>query len=134
MKNKFYSFVFLCFSLILFSCESDSKEMKLAESKVDDFYKFDKVDDYKSIDLLMNYQFYQATPYNSFVKFLKEKKELTGNFKAKKLKSCKIETFTNSNDKVVLEYEIEYSKKKTSEIFVLEKNKNEYQILNYSVN
>lgn len=134
MKNKFYSFVLLCFCMMLFSCESNSNKLKLAESKIDDFYNFEKVNDYKSIDNLMNYQFYQVTPYNKFVNFLKVKKEVTGDFKIKKLKSSKIITITNSNDRIILEYETEYIKKKTSETFVLEKNHEEYQILNYSVN
>lgn len=75
MKNKFYSLLLLCFSLIVFSCESNYNELKLAESKVDEFYNFEKTDNYKSIDLLMGYQFYQVTPYNEFVNFLKTKKK-----------------------------------------------------------
>lgn len=133
MKNRFYSFVFLCFSLILLSCESNSNELRLAESKVDDFYSFEKKDDYKSLDLLMSYQFYQVTPYNKFVNFLKVKKEVTGNFKSKKLISSKFTTITNSNNRILLDYEVEYVKKKTVERFVFEINDNDYRIINYVV-
>ncbi|SHM97253.1 hypothetical protein [Flavobacterium chilense] len=133
MRNKFYNLLLLCFSLILLACESNSNELKLAESKVDDFYNFEKAGNYRSIDLLMSYQFYQVTPYNKFVNFLKVKKEVMGNFKSKKLIASKITKITNSNNRILLDYEVWYVKKKTVERFIFEIDDNDYRILNYVI-
>ncbi|RTY83042.1 hypothetical protein EKL97_05715 [Flavobacterium sp. LS1P28] len=131
MKNKFYSFIFICFSLLVISCEANSNNVKLAEKIADDFYVLEKTKDYKSIDLLMSYQFYQVTPYEKFVNFLKVKREVTGGFKHKKLESYNVVIISGSNNRIVLNYEVEYQKKKMTEQFIMENNDGDFKIINY---
>lgn len=133
MKNKYYSLVFFCFCVFFFSCGANSNDLQLAEKVADDFYRFEKTKDYKSIDFVMSYQFYQVTPYNKFVNFLKMKNEVTGDFKSKKLKSYKIINISNSNNRILLNYEVEYKKKKITEQLILENSEDNFKIINYVI-
>ncbi|MBN8643482.1 MAG: hypothetical protein J0L86_16845 [Flavobacteriales bacterium] len=118
---------------LLFSCSENQEEIDLAKKTVDAFYSFEKVSDYKSIDKLMSTRFYMTTPFFKFKEFLEAKKSMLGSFKGKELESFDITVSTNSISQVVLKYKVNYTYKKANESFVLEKNKNNFRILKYSI-
>lgn len=130
-KNMIKSVYTLTLILLLFSaCQSD-EEITHAEAVIEKFYLYDKSDDYKGIDTLMTFQFYQGTPYIDFISILKKKKEAFGSFKSKTLEDYKI-TYSKVNT-IFLEYKVSYYKKQTKESFILEDSKNGYKIFKYNI-
>lgn len=125
--NRFFILIFIAISLTLSGCEKIDKESEEGELIIDAFYK--NQTDYKVLDTLISYRFYQTTPYSKFKEFMIEKDNSVGDFKSKEL----IKVKTSINNYLLFEYKVNYDKKSTTEIFRLEKEKDKYKIVKYNV-
>lgn len=130
---KVYNFFLAIMILLFLGCSSNTEDVELAKNTVDKFYFLDEQNDYKSIDSLISTQFYIATPYYELVEFLKNKKITMGSFKEKELESYNISVSTNSKTQVFLKYKIKYTIKEVQESFLLEKDRNVFKIVKYSI-
>ncbi|MBN4048493.1 hypothetical protein JYU17_00815 [Flavobacteriaceae bacterium AH-315-O20] len=125
--NKYFILIFIAISLTLSGCKKNDKESKEGEIIIDVFYK--NQTDYKVLDTLISYRFYQTTPYSKFKEFMIEKDNSVGDFKSKEL----IKVKTSINNYLLFEYKVNYDKKSTTEIFRLEKEQDKYKIVRYNV-
>lgn len=114
------------------SLDVGKKEIKQGEIIVDEFYIKSEKKNYKAIDTLMSFRFYQNTTYNDFVMFLNKKKKGFGRVGKRTLRKSKIiKNFIS--DTLHLGYEVNYKYTSTKESFTLIKEKKGFKILKYYI-
>lgn len=125
-----YSFLgsFICFVLFI-GC--GKKEVKQGEIIVNEFYTKSEQKDYKAIDSIMSFRFYQATPYKDFINILIEKNKKFGKVRKKSLEKYKI--IKSATDTIHLGYDVDYKNTHTKESFTLIKENGHFKILKYYI-
>lgn len=127
MKYIFLGF-FICF-VLLTGCNKN--RVMQGEKVVDEFYNKMEQENYKGIDSLMSFKFYQTTPYTHFIKLLTEKGKEFGKINKKSLGKYKI--VNSVTDTIHLGYNVDYKNTHTKESFTLIKEKENFKILKYYI-
>lgn len=124
-------FITICFSIL--SCSEQNKVfLEQAENRVTLFYTSENEDNFRVIDSLISYRLYQNIPYIEFKNYLKNKKDIVGDFENKKLNNYKIVFSTSGINEIFLEYIVDYRNQKTKESFIIEQDGSNYKILEYN--
>ncbi|PWN57541.1 hypothetical protein [Chryseobacterium viscerum] len=118
----------ICFVLFIGCGE---KEVKQGEIVVDEFYIKSEQKNYKAIDSIMSFRFYQTTPYKEFINILIEKNKEFGKVRKKSLEKYKI--VKSVTDTIHLGYNVEYKNTHTKESFTLIKEDGNFKILKYYI-
>ncbi|KAA0125961.1 hypothetical protein FY557_19820 [Chryseobacterium sp. SN22] len=129
MKYNFIAVV--AFLSLLSSCEKT--ELKEGESIVNAFYSNIETKNYKLLDKLMSFLFYQGTPYKQFIEMLDRKNNEFGKINRRSLGKYKMIESINATDTIHLGYVVEYQNVHTKESFTLIKEKENFKILKYYV-
>ena len=100
------------------------------EETIHQFYK--RINDPSKLDELMNFRFYQKTPYSEFKKLINSKSEKYGVYKERKLIS---EKFSPDNMAVAYVFNVKYTKGNLKEILILSKETatDNFQVYQYNV-
>ena len=126
---KYITLVFI-FGYLFIGCNDN--EIEYAEVVVNKFYNKMEQKNYKAIDSLISFRFYQTTSNKDFIKILSEKNKEFGKLEKKSLGKYKlIKSFT---DTVHLGYIVDYEKALSKESFTLIKENGNFKILKYYIN
>lgn len=128
---KLNTLIIMIGTLLFSGCKQS--EIKNGESVINAFYKNLESENYKNLDTLMSFQFYQNTPYKEFIQMLHENNKEFGKINKKSLGKYKIIKSTNSTDTLHLGYEVNYKNVHTKESFTLIKEKKDFKILKYYI-
>ena len=126
---KYINLIFLV-CLVLFT-ECGREDVSKGGVIVDTFYIKTEQENYKGVDSLMSFRFYQITPYKNFIKILSEKNKKFGKIQKKPLEKYKI--IKSAIDTIHLGYNVTYKNTNTKESFTLIKEDNDYKIYKYYI-
>ncbi|WP_027385136.1 hypothetical protein [Chryseobacterium gregarium] len=116
---------------LFFGCKRH--ELSQGEIIVNTFYKNKESENFKDLDTLMSFRFYQNTPYKEFIHMLSTKNKEYGKINKKSLAKYKIVKSTKSTDTLHFGYEVDYMNVHTKESFTLIQEDKGFKILKYYV-
>lgn len=119
-----------------FSSENEESDKSEALSIAGFFYLHMANKSHDSILNLMSNEFYKVTSKDEFIKFLKNKDSLLGDYKDMKLLSCKTLRVSGTNPKTeyYLIFKIRYSRRQVEENISMINEKGLVKIIGYSIN
>jgi len=128
---KYNLLISIIYLFLLSAC--GKAQLKQGETIINVFYSNAESENYKALDTLMSFQFYQGTPYKQFVQMINNKNKVFGKINKKSLGKYKIVKSTNSTDTIHLGYIVDYQKAHTKESFTLIKENKDFKILKYYI-
>lgn len=128
---KYNILIIITYLFLLSAC--GKAQLKQGETVINAFYNNIESENYKALDTLMSFQFYQKTPYKQFIQMINNKNKVFGKIDKKSLGKYKIVKSTNSTDTIHLGYIVDYENAHTKESFTLIKENKDFKILKYYV-